>query len=421
MRLRQLFREQEQTPEVADIIVFWLKDGERVQFMFENVPIEEIRKPDFEDKLRTIVETNFEGFLIRYQVVGDTTSQGNPDGNTPDTEVPTILTSPDNDEVPPVEQRPDEIEAPAASSSVMTLVHPNEVAAWRYNAELSRRDQNDDGIDDETGEVQPKVYTDGTLRNPDNPQEIIGTVPGYVEPRQGGGLDGDTGDEGTEGEEGAVTGEQRAEIPSIIEELRAAMQGLGTSEGRMINALRRIETSAHLEAVVQMYRQEYGDSLPQDMIDEFKYDLGGNNAAQVEEINRIMRPLGWEITGTRYLSMRWQKYDEAATARRDAEAAEKEQEETFDASDWGGDETLSRFSVAELKAAREKYYQNLTREEELFFEPDNGPPRQNIPADEQEEIDRLEQERLDILDKYGRGILRVGPETTTVRFRKEDN
>lgn len=93
----------------------------------------------------------------------------------------------------------------------------------------------------------------------------------------------------------------------------------------------------------------------------------------------------------------------------DAEVAGKEQEETFDASDWGGDKTLDQFPVAELKAAREKYYANLTRENELFFEPGGGAaPRQNIPADEQEELDRLEQERKELLSKYSYGILRVG-------------
>ena len=116
--------------------------------------------------------------------------------------------------------------------------------------------------------------------------------------------------------------------------------------------------------------------------------------------------------------------NEAARARSDAEAAEKEQEETFDASDWGGDKTLDQFPVAELRAAREKYYQNLERENELFFEPgDNGPPRQNIPADEQEELDRLEQERKELLSKYGYGILRVGRGSveTDVTFPGENN
>jgi len=172
--------------------------------------------------------------------------------------------------------------------------------------QILQGDDDGDGIIDDTGEpvkIQTDMYDIPDASDIQRAREFQAEV----DAKFGGGADGDTGDEGVSGEEGAVTGEQRAEIPSIIEELRDAMQGPGTSEGQMIDALKRIGSPAHLEAVVQMYRQEYGDSLPQDMIDEFKYDLGGNNAAQVEEINRVMRPLGWEIVGMRYSTMRWQK------------------------------------------------------------------------------------------------------------------
>lgn len=333
MRLRQLFREQEQTSEVADVIVFWLEDGETVQHIFYNVPVEEIRKPDFEETLRRIVSRNFNKVLVRYQVVGDTTSQGTRDGQTPDTEVPPILTSRDNEEVPPVEQRPDEIEAPATASRnvEVTVINSRDLELAReYQQErFNAVDQDRDGIHDETGEQLPRINQDGSLTDPET-GEVVGAVAGttYAERLQdaldqgaqtpnnfvgivgqGGGQDGDTGDEGTEGEEGAVTGEQRAEIPSIIEELRTSLRGLGTNETRMINALKRITSPAHLEAVVQMYRQEYGSSLPQDIIDEFKFDLGDGSSRQVAEINRVMRPLGWEIIGSRYLDMRWQRFE----------------------------------------------------------------------------------------------------------------
>jgi hypothetical protein len=337
MKLRQLFREQE-TPEVADVIVFWLDGDETVQHILYNVPVTEIRKSDFEDTLRQIIRRNFDRVLVRYQVVGDVTSQGNPDGNTPDTETPTVLTSPDNDEVEPVPQRPDEVEAPTAdeieaaidaaaddagvqnieveiipdsdneplrievtpqdetepppSVNGVEIISPDELNRM-LDDYADSVDQDGDGINDETGER--------VTRSSDLPPVSV--------PRLGGGLDGDTGDEGVEGEEGAVTGEQRAEIPSIIEELRRSLRGLGTNETRMINALKRIGSSAHLEAVVQMYRQEYDSSLPQDIIDEFKYDVGDRTAGQIEEINRVMRPLGWQIVGARYSTMRWQKYE----------------------------------------------------------------------------------------------------------------
>ena len=341
MKLRHLFREQEQA-NVADVIVFWMEGSETVQHVLYNVPLDVIRSPDFNDQLRAIVRRNFQKVMIRYQVVGDTTTQGNRDGQTPDTEIPTVLTSPENDDVEPIPQKPDEVEAPAPEPVTADELEDNVEAAAddadvqnieveiipdanneplrieitpqdtsepppTFNGvrlispeELDQMmddyadsvDQDGDGINDETGER--------VTRSSDLPQVSV--------PRLGGGLDGDTGDEGVSGEEGALTGNQRAEIPSIIEELRDSIEGLGTNETQMINALRRIESSAHLEAVVQMYKQEYGDSLPQDIIDEFKWDPGRNNAAQVAEINRVMRPLGWEITGSRYSTMRWQKY-----------------------------------------------------------------------------------------------------------------
>lgn len=294
-----------------------------------------------------------------------------PDVNLPDVEIPDPtddgIEEPERTVVPSGETEPEE-EPEMRSSGGVRFIGPMEDFAMRYNRNVTRQFDNDEDYrNDETGELQPRMTADGQLVDEngqvvgdiddvlrDNP-ELLGRAPqdertqqiiqgdmdgdGIIDDGEtnagepveirtepydvptadtiqnardfgsslGGGADGDTGDEGVSGEEGAVTGEQRAEIPSIIEELRDAMQGPGTSEGQMIDALKRIGSPAHLEAVVQMYRQEYGDSLPQDMIDEFKYDLGGNNAAQVEEINRVMRPLGWEIVGMRYSTMRWQK------------------------------------------------------------------------------------------------------------------
>ena len=357
MKLRQLFKEQEQTPEVADVIVFWMEGNETKQHVLTNVPMEVIRASDFEEQLRRIVRRNFNQIMIRYRVTGDVTSQGNVDGETPGTETPPVLTNKDNEEVPPVEQRPDEIEAPDTENEPEDEpedeVEIPTVTADEMQAEIDAAvddaetqnievevvpDSNDEPSsievtpEDETGPppsingveiVSPEDldrmiddYADSVDQDGDGINDETGEpvtrssdLPQVNVPKIGGGLDGDTGDEGVAGEEGAVTGEQRAEIPSIIEELRDAMSGPGTSETQMINALKRIGSPAHLEAVIEMYREEYGDSLPQDMIDEFKFDLGGNNAAQVAEISRVMRPLGWEITGNRYLDMRWQKYE----------------------------------------------------------------------------------------------------------------
>lgn len=333
MRLRQIFKEQDDS-QVADVIVFWLEGNETVQHVLYNVPLSVIRAPNFEQQLRDIVRRNFQKVMIRYQVVGDTTSQGNLDGNTPDTETPPVLTSKDNEEVPPVEQTPDEVEAPTSTEiedaikdaaedagveNIEVEVIPDSGEPQQVEitpqdeteppptidgveiispAELDRMlddyadsvDQDGDGFNDETGER--------VTRSSDLPPVNV--------PKWGGGLDGDTGDEGFEGEEGAVTGEQRAEIPSIIEEIYRSINGLGTNETRLIFALKRIESPAHLDAVLQMYRETYDQSMPQDIINDFRFQ-GGNTTKVLAEINVVMQPLGWELAGSQYFNLRWKK------------------------------------------------------------------------------------------------------------------
>lgn len=419
MRLRDIFKEQEQ-PATITLLTYYNEDGKEVVQPIEDFPLSVYNREGFDRWIRNWFSKNFPGkMLIRYAVQGNRDSQGNPVGRTPDTEVPPVLTSRDNEEVPPVEQKPEEQPLPTPDTTDepketppaeqepeetppeetppaeqepepeldgmdVEIISSNELAAMQYNAELSRRDQNDDGIDDETGEVQPLVYRDGTLRNPDNPEEVIGTVPGYEEPKAGGGQDGAEGDAGIEGEEGAVTGAQRAEIPSIVEELYRSLNGLGTNETRLLYALKRIESTSHLNAVLQMYRQTYNQSLPQDIINDLKFQ-GGNTKKVIEEINKVMMPLGAQLVGSQWFNLRWV---------------------TFNPSEWGDLEQLYEYPITEYIAAREKYYQNLTREEEILY-PDGGSDmRTDLSDREQAELDSSKAEREELLNKYGRGILR---------------
>jgi hypothetical protein len=343
MRLRDIIREQEEPQRYRVAIVL---DGGTI-ILTVPIPLTALQKDDIEERLRAYIERHKRSYNIPttdfdvwYPVDEENNRIELPDVDVPDVEIidPSDEGSrePERNIATPGETKPEpepEPEPEDDSRVSVELINQRDLDLARaYQQErFDTIDQDRDGVHDDTGETLPQINRDGSLTDPET-GEVVGAVAGttYAERLQdaldqgaqtsdsfvgivgqGGGADGDTGDEGVEGTEGAVTGEQRAEIPSIIEELRAAMSGPGTSEGRMINALKRIGSPAHLEAVVQMYRQEYGDSLPQDMINEFKWDLGGNNAAQVEEINRIMRPLGWEITGTRYSTMRWQKYDGA--------------------------------------------------------------------------------------------------------------
>jgi hypothetical protein len=88
----------------------------------------------------------------------------------------------------------------------------------------------------------------------------------------------------------------------------------------------------------------------------------------------------------------------------------------FDASEWGDDQSLKRFPVSELNAARSKYYVNLTREDELFFNTDGS--MRSMTSIEQRELDALERERKELLKKYGDGILMID---SSIRFVGGDN
>ena len=336
MKLRDIIKEQEEPQRYR--VAIELNSGTIV--LTVPIPLSALQQSDIEEKLRAYIEKHKGSYNITdtsfdvwYPVDEENNRIELPDVNLPDVEIvdPSDEGSkePERNVATPGEAEPDPEENLEQPSVEVVNLRDRELARQYQQERFDTVDQDRDGVHDETGETLPQINTDGSLVDPET-GEVVGAVAGTTYAQrlqdaldqgaqtsdsfvgivgQGGGADGDTGDEGVEGTEGAVTGEQRAEIPRIIEELRAAMSGPGTSEGRMINALKRISSPAHLEAVIEMYREEYGDSLPQDMIDEFKYDLGGDNAAQVEEINRIMRPLGWEITGTRYLTMRWQKYE----------------------------------------------------------------------------------------------------------------
>ena len=174
--------------------------------------------------------------------------------------------------------------------------------------QIIQGDDDGDGIIDDTGEpveIQTDMWDIPDASDIQRAREFQAEV----DAKFGGGADGDTGDEGVSGEEGAVTGEQRAEIPSIIEELYRSINGLGTNETRMINALKRIESPAHLEAVIEMYRETYNSSLPQDIIGEFRFQ-GGNTGKVIDEVNAVMRPLGWQLVGSQWFNLKWAKAEE---------------------------------------------------------------------------------------------------------------
>ena len=185
----------------------------------------------------------------------------------------------------------------------MEVIDANEWKAMEYQTKQAKTiDKDKDGIHDETGEVLPLIYADGTLRDPNNKEKVVGTVPGYVKPTPSEfapARDSESGEEG----EGGLTGEQSGSAPDIADEIYEAIDGLGTDEGRLRKALERIETRPHLFEIIKQYKEKYNSSMSTDILDDFKYDF--SNYALIDEVNYVMSKLGYVLYGSKFLTLSW--------------------------------------------------------------------------------------------------------------------
>lgn len=183
------------------------------------------------------------------------------------------------------------------------VIDANEWKAMEYQTKQAKTiDKDRDGIHDETGEVLPLIYADGTLRDPNNKEKVVGTVPGYVKPtpsKFAPARDSESGEEG----EGGLTGEQSGSAPDIADEIYEAIDGLGTDEGRLRKALERIETRPHLFEIIKQYKEKYNSSMSTDILDDFKYDF--SNYALIDEVNYVMSKLGYVLYGSKFLTLSW--------------------------------------------------------------------------------------------------------------------
>jgi hypothetical protein len=121
------------------------------------------------------------------------------------------------------------------------------------------------------------------------------------------GIPGSSQD-GAEGSSGIMTDEEQAEVPSIVEQLFSSIDGFGTNETKMIAALSRITSPAQLNEIIKSYRKEYDRNLAGDIRAEFEFQ-GGNTTSVIAELNDVMMPLGWELTGTPFTSLQWKRYE----------------------------------------------------------------------------------------------------------------
>ena len=304
MRYKEFRILEQSAPGTVSIVVYFEDNTTQT---IEDIPLSVFNSPDFMSVLKDKFK-KYKKVVVKYSKVGDTTTQGNPDGKTPDTKNPTVMTTtkPSDDKIA---QKPDEVEAPTKTSTWDNLMQvdiissqdlDNMTAASAAQDERKKTiDKNGDGKDDKTGKMLPIIYNDGSLRDPFNTKKIIGYVPGATTvAKKGGGSEGEEGEGGEEGKEGTSI---------IVNNLYNAITGPGTDETTLIDALKQIKSPAQLSQVVKMYKESHNSSMSDDIINEFFYDLGNNTPDVIKEVNKVMGPLGWKMVGYRYSTLRWVK------------------------------------------------------------------------------------------------------------------
>lgn len=297
MRYADIKKLLEQDNSIVDIILYFEDGTDRI---VREVPRSATEEPSFFETISRYAMSKFNKVVERWGIVGEGDTQGNPDGETPDTDNPTVITSPNNDE-DEIEQRP--------NFTDVSIMHPNELAAMQYSAQRRRTiDRDGDNVNDETGEALPIIYSDGTLRNPDNLEEIVGTVPGYVEPISGAG---DPGEEGEEGEEGEIGGGMTTEMAAnLAEKMYNAFNPKfifrwdrwGTVEKDILEVFEVCANKGQLNAVAREYEERYDENMYQRLLEELNFittNTGFDDIRDrwIELANEELTRLGFRIDG----------------------------------------------------------------------------------------------------------------------------
>ena len=167
--------------------------------------------------------------------------------------------------------------------------------ADQQNAYADRVDKDRDNKHDETGEVVRRMNDQGKYVDAEG--NLLGSQLPDIN------LPGGSTGSGEEGESG-LSGEQAETAPNIADEIYEAIDGLGTSEGRLLKALERIETRPHLFEVLKQYKEKYKSTMSTDIIADFKYDLGKSQFL-IDEVNDVMSKLGYVIYGSKFFTLTW--------------------------------------------------------------------------------------------------------------------
>jgi hypothetical protein len=296
--------------EVVDVVAYF-EDGTNTTV--ENVPVAAVNDPNFLSVLRKKLLKKFNKVVIKYQKIGDDTVQGKANS----TDIPITLQKPiDNkiDQSPDTVKKKTDTEKPSKDDDSrppmqVDLITPDQLTNMQAAADAAEErkktvDKNGDGKDDKTGEVLPQINpNDGSLRDPKNPNKIVGYVPGAIPPKKGGGSEGFSGDSGEQGEPGGGLNQAEAEdlAKQFYDALNPGILGLGTDEVAVVKTFKKIKNPQQLYFVAQEYKKKYGELLniaiqsdysdASDLLPKFNK----TNIIQRAQLNRELNRLGYEM------------------------------------------------------------------------------------------------------------------------------
>lgn len=301
MRYKEFRILEQSAPGTVSIVVYFEDNTTQT---IEDIPLSVFNSPDFMSLLKDKFK-KYKKVVVKYSKVGDTTTQGNPDGKTPDTEVPTTLTTKQDTDAE-INQRPDEVEVPVDDSNNVTwdgvtLVSAADLAA-QHNARADRVDANRDNKNDTTGE--PVLRQDDNGNSVDAQGNPVG--PQITLPRLGGGSEGEEGEGGEEGEEGSV-GEAEDLAEKLYNAMHPAILGIeftradwwGTDEHDVVRAFRQIKNPQQLQLITTVYKERYGSTLGTQLASDYTNyisQFGGINKIQIRQLNEELNRLGYNMT-----------------------------------------------------------------------------------------------------------------------------
>jgi hypothetical protein len=306
---------QEKKDDFVVIVVY--VGGERYQIT--DISKKHMDAPTFADAIKKMAERKFPNLKFKtFFVVGDDGKKvdgydfevlkqkeldkdGVPDKKTDDT-------TDDQGEIEPVDRKETEVEAEDVKKNIEDAaeesdeVDETEIEVTVDNEEPAELTVNGvqvvnaDDLDKMMDEYADKVDKDGDGLNDETGEPVLRSdqLPKINLPSPGGdeGESGE-GEEGEEGEAGATEG-QKAIVPEIIDEVKAGLKGIGTQEGRIIRALKRIETPGHFKEVVIAYKEKYGVPIGNDILNDIRYDPNFNKIF-AKELSRIFSMIGYKL------------------------------------------------------------------------------------------------------------------------------